>query len=346
MEYSRWPPVLYLISPRSAGEWFRYFAVLTAEDRVQEIGEDPDVDEQAVRRELTAGLATRMRRVVMFSSHDTLLRDVFLAERLRADGISVIGQSQACARIGYDKFAMKLLFDTHGLGTARWGYASEMSSISPGGTPVVVKNRHGTQSAGTRLSTAAHCALRGDEFAEVFIDGVEYSVVVFRDRHGLATFPPVWKGPTSPDLVPPWRRLRLCPDPEIDAALDRRLRAAAAKVVVLADGIGHAEVELIVDCVGDIHLLEINPRVSGTMRISAMATRIPIFSMHRLPEARGTLAAVRSAAEAPYSGPVICDPDGDMFATSRLTVAAGTHALAIAKLDDMVTRTAPPAHQT
>jgi carbamoylphosphate synthase large subunit len=345
MDYSRSSPVLYLISPPSAGEWFRYFAVLTAEDRVQEIGEGPDIDEPAVRRELTAGLATRMRHVVMLSSHDTLLRDVLLAERLRADGIAVMGQSQACARVGYDKFAMKRFFDAHDLGTARWGDASEMSSITPGGTPVVVKNRHGTQSAGTRLSTAAHCALRGDEFAEVFVDGVEYSVVVFRDGLGLATFPPVWKGRTSPDLVPPWRRLRLCPDPGIDATLDRRLRAVAAKVVVLADGVGHSEVELVVDDVGDIHLLEINPRVSGTMRISAMATCIPIFSMHRLPEARGTLAAVRSAAEAPYSGPVICDPDRDMFATSRLTVAAGTHALAIAKLDDMVTRTAPSAHR-
>jgi len=329
-----WPPVLYLISPASAAGWFPYFALLASDDLIREIGEGQDVDELAIRRGLTEGLASGLRRVVIFSSHDALLRDVRLAERLRADGISVFAQSEACAQIGYDKFAMKDFFDSRGLSTPPWGRAGDITSVAPARTPVVVKNRHGTQSAGTRLCTVEYCALRDDEFAEVFIDGVEYSVVVFRDQHGTATFPPVWKGRTGTDLIPPWRRLRMCPVPGIDPVLDRRLRDLAANVVTLAEGLGHVEVELVADDAGGIHIFEINPRVSGTMRISAMAVRMPIFGLHRLPGARGALAPVRSAAEVPYSGPVIYDPDHDTFATSRLTLAADDYAQLRAKLGE------------
>ena len=338
MSRSASTPTLHLISPPSVAGWFAYFTTLYPDDRVREIGEGPEVDLAPLVEALGEGLPGGTREVVMFSSHDALRRDLRLADELRARRVAVSAQSPGCARLGYDKFVMKEFFDRHGLPTAPWARGTDVSSLGPADAPVVVKHRRGTQNIGTYLTTVGRCELGPDEFAELYIDGIEYSVVVYRDQHGTATFPPVWKGRTTPELTPPWRRLRLCPDREGSPALDRSLREVAEQMVVAADGTGHAEVELVVDEAGGVHLLEINPRVSGTMRISAMATRLPIFSLYRLPEERGALSAVRYAAEVPYSGPPIYDPESATFGTSRLTVAADDPAEVRRKLEEACDR--------
>jgi hypothetical protein len=306
--------VAHLFSAASVTNWFSYFAEILPDDRVIHLGEQPHVAPDLIESIVNGG-----DRAVFFSSHETLIRDLDLARRLRAAGCPALAQSGLCARLGWDKFKMKRFFDASAVVTSPWGAGRAASALT--GPFVVVKKRYGTQNVGTRLAQAQDCQLAPDEFAETFIPGVEYSVVVYRDSRGTATFPPVWKGPVSTDLVPPWRRLRLCPAPEIDAELDVRLRAIAVRIADAADAQGHLEVELLVDDDAKIFTLEINPRVSGTMRISAMATGVPIFSMFRHDDLRGALAAMRVAAEVPYSGPAICDPEGAVFGTSRLTVA-------------------------
>lgn len=201
-----------------------------------------------------------------------------------------------------------------------------LASMGPPGTRLVVKRRFGTQSQGTWLADAGTDSIAPDEFAEAYLDGCEYSVVVYREGDSVATFPPVWKGSVSPDLTPPWKRLRLCPAPAESEAPDAELRAVAGHVARAANAQGHIEVELLATTAGEVVVLEINPRVSGTMRISAMATGLPIFSLHKLPGTRGELQAVRQAGEVPYHGPAVVDPGRQLFATSRVTVAGADRA--------------------
>jgi hypothetical protein len=309
----------YLVAPTSLSSWFPAFTPAGPDDVVVRTGEGPALDLPATLDRIGA---PGERVVVFLSAHETLTRDGDAAEVLRRRGFAVVAQSAACARIGTDKFAMKEFFDARGIPSPPWVRPGDPSWPDGRDRLLVVEHRYGTQSTGTRLAWVPDRALGPDEFGELYLDGVEYSVVAYRDRRGCAVFPPVWKGRTSPALVPPWRRLRLCPFPGLAAETDRVLRATARRVAEAAGCTGFVEVEYLVTGAGAVTVLEINPRVSGTMRISAMATGVPIFGMHRLTGLRGDLVAHRHAAEAPYAGEPFTDPAGDVVATSRITVAA------------------------
>jgi carbamoylphosphate synthase large subunit len=311
-------PTLYLVAPASLESWFAGFVPPGPADDVVLTGEGPDLDVRAILERLGDPGA---RVAVFLSAHETLVRDCGAARDLRELGHEVVAQSPACAVLGTDKFAMKAFFDGHGFTSPPWARADAVARLGPPDLPLVVKQRHGTQSVGTRLERLAACRLAAGEYAEAYHDGVEYSVVAYRDALGCAVFPPVWKGCTSPALVPPWRRLRLCPFPGLAAATDAALRRTTRALAEAADCAGFLEVEYLVTAAGP-QVLEVNPRVSGTMRISAMATAVPIFGMHRLTALRGDLAATHHAAEVPFAGKPFRDPANGVVATSRLTVAA------------------------
>jgi carbamoylphosphate synthase large subunit len=327
-------PTLYLVAPVSLQSWFEHFSACTTGDHVVFTGEGPDLGLEGV----LPHLARRERVTVVLSSHTTLERDGQLADRLRGYGLPVYAQSRHCGALGTDKFRLKAWFDACGFPSPQWMRAGGASRLEGSDRLVVVKHRHGTQSVGTRLTRLADCALSADEFCELYVDGVEYSVLVYRDERGVAVFPPIWKGATSPDLVPPWRRLRLCPYAEITSDLDLRLRDQSRRIALAARCCGFMEVEYLVTDAGDLQVLEINPRVAGTMRIAAMACDVPIFAMHKLPELRDDVAAVRWAAEVPYSGRPFSDAAGEVFATSRLTMAAADPALLRGRLSEMLER--------
>ncbi|MEU8207354.1 hypothetical protein [Streptosporangium sp. NPDC049046] len=327
-------PVIHAVAPASLESWFGHFVDLGPRDRVVFTGEDHRVD---VAPLLDAIGETPRATVVFHSSHTTLGRDQLLAFRLRELGHGAECQSRLCASLGSDKILMKEFFDRYRLVSPPWARAGEPLPETGPDTPVVIKDRHGTQSVGTRLTRADECRLAPNELGELYVDGIEYSVLVYRDEHGTATFPPVWKGATSPDLVPPWRRLRLCPGPTLGGTWERKLRAVGKRLADLAEAHGYLEVEFLLTRTGEVHLLEINPRVSGTMRLAAMATRLPIFSLHARPELRDHLYAARFSGEIPYSGDPITDADGEVFATSRLTVAGESPQEVRAKLRELGT---------
>lgn len=325
-------PVVHAVAPASLRSWFGHFVDLAPGDRAVFTGEEAGADVSP----LLGAIGRAPRATVIFhSSHATLGRDQLLAFRLRELGHRAECQSRLCASLGSDKILMKEFFDRYRLVSPPWARAGEpLPEVGPD-TPVVIKDRHGTQSVGTRLARAGEYRLAPNELGELYVDGIEYSVLVYRDEHGTATFPPVWKGPTTPELVPPWRRLRLCPDPALGGAWDRRLRALGKRLAELADAHGYLEVEFLLTASGEVHLLEINPRVSGTMRLAAMATRLPIFSLHARPELRDHLGAARFSGEVPYSGDPITDAEGEVFATSRLTVAGQSPKEVRAKLSEL-----------
>jgi hypothetical protein len=312
---------LYLIAPDSLRSWYASFVALAPGDDVMFTGEGPELP--------IAPLLPRLgepgqRMAVFLSSHATLARDTTVAASLRERGYRVVVQSNRCAALGADKFAMKAFFDASGFASPAWARADGGYLLGSHERPLVVKNRWGTQSIGILLESRGEFWLAPDEFCEDYLDGVEYSVVLYRDERGCAVFPPIWKGPTSPALVPPWRRLRLCPFPGLPADVERELRRTGRRIAEAADCAGLMEVELLLTAAGAMHVLEINPRVAGTLRISAMATGTPIFAMHKRPELRGDLTASRFAAEIPYGGEPYSDLQSNVYASSRLTVAAGS----------------------
>lgn len=327
----------YLISPDSVAPWFEHFAALRPADQVRHVGETGTVGLRQVWVELAA--STEPVRVVIYSSHDSLVRDRAFADLLVASGVEVLCQSRTAVELATDKALMKLFFERHGFRTAGWhlgragGHAAVSSSTGPErAAPVVVKRRFGTQSLGIRLAEERHCTAAPDEFCEQYHDGVEYSVVVYRDDSGCLTFPPVWKGETSPGLVPPWRRLRLCPAPGRDAALETKLRELSARMAEAADVRGYAEIEYLVVDDGAPMVLEINPRISGTMRITAMATGVPMFTPGSAAIWPEHVVATHCAAEAPYQGIPFADPAVGVFGTSRITAVADDMADVRAKL--------------
>ncbi|MFI7020087.1 hypothetical protein [Streptomyces sp. NPDC050164] len=320
---------LHIVAPDSLRTWFRHF--VHDPDGLDQIlyadADSPLPLDHLLRRLDAVGSAL----VVFHSSHETLLRDSALAAELSRRGHAVLAQSPVAARLGVDKCLMRELFERHGLSALPWWRHHEARAASADAV-VVVKARGGTQSRGTRLALLRSANPSADEFCELYADGTEYSVLVYRDDSKEAVLPPVWKGPTSRRLVPPWRRLRLCPDPFGGQQLDRKLRDWGLRTAVAAQSTGWTEVELLVTGEGTVHVLEINPRVSGTLRIAALAAQVLPFSLHRAPAVRGQVPPVRHAAEVPYTGPGVADADRAVFGTSRLTVAAPTYGELLAKL--------------
>jgi hypothetical protein len=328
-------PTLYLVAPSSVASWFSHFVEPAEGDEIVFTGEGRDVD---VDRILHALEEHEPLRPVLLSSHATLDRDAELTDFLRRRGHNAIGPSRAAAAAGRDKLQMKLLFAEHGIPTPASRAGPRVAELGPPEALVVVKDRYGTQSVGTRLGSVGACTASADWLCELYTDGIEYSVVVYCDDEHELVFPPVAKGATSTALVPPWKRLRVCPDPGLVPARDAELRALARALAAAIDLRGHMEVEYLVTRQGETLVLEINPRVAGTMRLAALAAGVPIFSLHMFPPLSCGLRATMHAAEEPYAGPPIADPEGRVFATIRLTVAAATAAGALSKLRSVATR--------
>jgi hypothetical protein len=303
------PPVWHhVVAPASLRTWFEFFTTNTA-DQIHHVGEGDAYPGDLLGSLKEAGAT----HVAVHSSHSSLLRDCDIAGELRGAGMVVVAQNRGCAEIGLDKTRMKRFLESAGF--------SVPSSVSTD-KRWVVKRCGGTEAAGMRLEREVP-ALEPGEFAEQFIDGDEFSVVLFAWGGRVITFPPVYKGPTRIDLIPPYRRPRVCPAPESFARHCQALRSVARGVAVAAGCEGWMEVEFVLTTAGEPVILEFNPRVSGTMRLSAMASRVPVFDLpHLMGSVPDDIRAVRYGAELPWRGSPIANPAADVFATSRMTAAA------------------------
>jgi hypothetical protein len=320
--------VLHLVSPTSLRSWLPFFVTLGPQDKIVWLGESSPLD-AGLEAELAAAHRAASATVV-HSSHHTLERDASLGQRLCAAGGRVLCQTPEAARLGTDKIAMKRRLDLAGLPSIPWRHAS--TGVGPDSfanlysAPYVVKQRRGTEGQRLTLGERPRCTLGDDWYEEPFVAGTEYSVNVFTAPQRTVTFPSIWKGDTRRDLLPPYKRLRLVPAPCLDAAADAGLRGLAVAAARALGSIGFAEVELIIGGDRVARIMEVNPRIAGTLRLSAMTTGVRVFD---LPSNEGAgvihLPAVRHAAEVPAVGDPWCVPERDMFCTSRLTVAADSY---------------------
>ncbi|HUC59558.1 MAG TPA: ATP-grasp domain-containing protein [Streptosporangiaceae bacterium] len=264
---------------------------------------------------------------VFVSDHQTISRDLEWAALLASRGRAVRCQSETAATAATDKAALKQILTACLIPTLPWRCAGDGAAgwCLPAG-PAVVKRRNGTQSEGIRLAPP-DAELAAGEYAEPYRDGTEYSVNAFRHESGLTILPTVWKGCTTRALVPPWMRTRLCAPAIARPDVASRLAKLTGSIAAALDADGFFEVEFLATDSGEVYVLEVNPRVSGTLRISALAAEKPVFSWYADPAAEEVLAATAWAVEVPNPGslrPVV--PDLGLYATSRVTVVAADQA--------------------
>lgn len=312
---------LTVVSPTSLESWYGRFC--GAETDVLFIGETGD----DVKR--LADLISRRSRsgqLRILSGHDSLLRDWALASELRRRGHSVDSQSPMAVSAGLDKILQKQLLEYLGVPVPDWGLFDE---TLPTGTRLLCKGRASTQSRAISWLTDS-APPKHSSYWEAYIEGVEYSVVVYRDRDQLVRFPPVWKGPVSDDLTPPWKRLRLVPAGLVGSTATA-MDEASLQIAEFLDLWGFGEVEFIVNGDGAALVTEVNPRVCGTMRIVAMATNLPIFDSGSL-SSTAQPEALLCAAEVPYDGEPFATKAS--VATSRLTCAGADPSAVLKTLAD------------
>jgi hypothetical protein len=272
---------------------------------------------------------------IFISGHSTLGRDRDWATRLGHLGYRIRCQSAPMVALGHDKVVMKRGLERAGIPTLPWRTAREDGAgwtDEPG--LVVVKRRSGTQSEGMRIGRAG-LPLGEAEYCERYQDGVEYSVNVFAHGSWAVALPPVWKGPTSRELVPPWRRTRISAPGFTQPGLAATMERTAMQIARQFAADGFLEVEFLVPADGRVVVLEVNPRVSGTLRVSALAAQEAVFGWYDKPPRQPSVPARSYAVEVPNPGPHVMLPALGLYATSRVTIAGDSREQLAARLDQI-----------
>jgi D-alanine-D-alanine ligase-like ATP-grasp enzyme len=263
--------------------------------------------------------------VCFISDHESLRADQLLASELRLHGFGISIQSQQAIEIGLDKLKQKIFLEQNFIPTAK--YYSDITKTTCAESGLVKKYRYGTQAEGHTLDISRSGA--SDEeffFFENFIDGVEYSVNVYSSSRGNFIFPVVYKGNTQRDLTPPYGRMRIV-DPEFQyTQVAKEMKALSAQIAGQLCSNGFLEVEFIVDEWSRPLVLEINPRVSGTLRMSAMADNVPAFDLFSTSSLDALSAMDRMpiwAAEVPNRRNLVLPTDySRAIATTRISMCA------------------------
>lgn len=307
-----------LIAPPSVAGWYPALGGDPALMRV--IGENDPVDARDLAHRIAAlgGAAARIH-----SGHDSLRRDRDLADALERHGIRTSVQSLTAVTAGVDKVFAREALTRAGVPLTPWG-----TGAAPTGADVLVKARDSTQSRD--IAWASSEPLPDGTYWEKWVDGLEYSVVGYRDA-GTTILPIISKGATRRDLLPPWQRARTV-SPRVTPPGSAEMIEATRTTVEALDVWGFFEVEFVVagTVACAVQVIEVNPRISGTLRLAAMAAGVPIFAPGALAGDR-TIPAALVGIEVPYGGaPVASDR---LIATSRLTCVGET-------IDEIRTRVA------
>lgn len=280
--------------------------------------------------------------LVPFSRHDTLLSTARQVAELRAaSDVEVIHASQALAELALDKARMgRLAQRVPGCRPIEeLEIADAEARLAKGTMPaIVLKANDSTEGRGMCVFQTVHelrtrLAARPAEARHVlqpFIQGSEYSINVVRRGGKCLAYEPVHKGPTSLGGVHPCRRLRRCPCTRLTEKDRQRLIQVAVAYVHEAGVEGLAEIELIL-AGDDIYLLEINPRLSATMRMASLACNRAIFCDVPLASLQADWPGepprpVRHTAELPLQRAADLEPlhrlPFPLWFSSRVTVAA------------------------
>jgi len=336
------PRLLYVLGAESWLGWLPAFLSHPAYDH--HLVTDPACVPELLR-------ATPYRAVVFLSHHQTLHRDAELAGRLaELSSARIVAHPRAIADLAVDKRKMAgLASGLAGLSTIPEIPPETAAALlrRPGGAPLIAKPRRGTEGIGYRtLRSPADAAgvteavASGEMIIQPLIDGVEISVNLIGVAGRVVAYEPVWKGRTGPDEPHPCLRLRHCPAEPEDEGVAARAVACCLGLASRLDLHGLVEIELIWDG-QSLYLLEINPRLSATMRMTSVACDRSLFADLGLAAVGlappGTwVRATRPAAEFPCPRHVTPDlrswleREEGVWVSSRVTLTASSRA----ELDD------------
>lgn len=300
----------------------------------------------------------RFDSIVFMSHHSTLLEDAARAESLAAlfSG-PIIAQPLDVGIIAYDKRRMAVLASQQ-----RWARPIPEFSISDAekylanpNAAVIVKPPRGTEGVGffvietVEKLAASKKSPETSMLIQPYIQGLEYSLNMYRVNGSIRHYPLVEKGATSRLGVHPSKRRRFCPPRVINEADQTAMQNAATAMAEAMELEGLCEFEFIVSVDGSIYLVEINPRVAATMRMSSLAAGSSIFDDYITASlfprsAPSQFKGQRFAAELPVPLEVADRfPKGklsaDLWVTSRFTVAAESEfslAMRISEIERML----------
>jgi biotin carboxylase len=213
---------------------------------------------------------------------DALVGDYFRQVRR----IPVVANPPATVLLANDKLRTKQLLCQHRIAVTEGVAVGDLDQARAAaqrlGYPLILKRNDGYAGIGMRLCADDGQLQRyyrrqpGPMLAEHFIEGVELSVDVLRWEGRSRALGVVHKGATDRDLRRhPIYRLRQAPAPiapeQYTLALEIAVRAMDALGIV-----GIAECEMILDPVRGPLVLEVNPRIAGTARLSAACAGIDV----------------------------------------------------------------------
>jgi biotin carboxylase len=240
----------------------------------------PFLDDPRFDAEVQASADVRMAQfdaAVFLSRHDSLRRDLCFAGPLTRMGLrSLVCQPEAVVALAMDKRAMaRRAAQIRGLhAIPELTPEAARQRLAAGETPAVVAKRSdGTEGQGMQiflraddLTTTGTRLYEGGYLLQPFVAGDEFSVNMVWHAGRCNVYAPVYKGPVSSHGVHPTRRKRLCP-----ADVDGNLLELCIEYMRPFEPEGPVELEFIRRR-GEYFLLDVNPRVSATLRMTAVAS--------------------------------------------------------------------------
>jgi len=213
--------------------------------------------------------------VILLSHHDTLHRDALFSN----NHSNVLAQPEKIAELAHDKEKMSSYANKiQGLrGIPTYGINEALDCLpNLNYEKLIVKSRKGTEGLDMLVVEASDLfnktkKLPNEGFiVQPAILGTEYSVNLVVYNEFFKVYEPVCKGMNYDLSKHPAKRERFFPA-EASKKLRNNLMDLAVEYSILVGAKGLVEIEFLVSG-NDIYLLEINPRLSATLRMSISAS--------------------------------------------------------------------------
>lgn len=307
--------IVYIMSD-SVSNWFKYFCspeILSETVMLNSISYD-EIDNEVTRVQKKYGKAVE---IYIISSHSSFKLDLFLAKLYKEKGFLVFVQSREAIDYGLNKIKQKMMLDKNQYPIPDW-----TTNYKEAKDDYLVKANDTTEGKGIRWNHKRLKNAEADTFYEKFIYAYEYSVNVFFSDSVSFVFPAVYKGRNSKDLNHPSKRIRLCGQYEKEIQkYEKSMQLQALELAKRINNWGFMEVEFLVTDSGSILVLEINPRISGTLRMATLAIKTKCFDL-LFGKTNFGQNVLCNVYEFPNSGEMFFDCKNQVYCTSRATIVA------------------------
>jgi len=230
--------------------------------------------------------------VILLTNQSGLKRDLALGKALQRISINAIFQGEKAARLGHDKTRMKNFFQRNGFRTPEFEIvASVMEAINFAkhiGYPAILKTSN--LSDGRKMALVMsdedieeyfyENAIAEPIIMERFISGREVSTIVYSQMNKHIVFPVVFKPKTDYLLLGRSMRGRTYISPhEAISTVERDVQDLALRVSHAVANRYFLGLDIVLDVNNIPYILEFNARITETLRMSMILTKVNVFKM-------------------------------------------------------------------